>query len=188
MLKANHNNFFVHYGDIVMISECDSEACSPAWTTITLWSQVTNMGFGRSKVKGFPAMVPWRGRKAFLKVALEQHYTHAVAHKSGQNRITTCSSFAVLRLLSETKSINDNNKLSSSSPSISQANSPEGSHALILWIRIKFSFSFFLFSGRKMGQFFFIRILRVLLLFVGIELVVAGKMSWEKHFFFVLIN
>lgn len=87
MLKANHNNFFVHYGDIVMISECDSEACSPAWTTITLWSQVTNMGFGRSKVKDFPAMVPWRGRKAFLKAALEQH-THMLWHT---NQVKTAS-------------------------------------------------------------------------------------------------
>ncbi|KAH1113081.1 hypothetical protein AAZX31_04G228300 [Glycine max] len=102
------------------------------------------MGCGGSKVEDFPAVVLCRERKAFLKAASEQRYALAAAHvayfrslreigdalhKFAEQDLTTTttgSSSPVLTLPSETKSIN--NKLSSSSPSISHADSPNGSH------------------------------------------------------------
>ncbi|KAL2638257.1 hypothetical protein AAZV13_06G105100 [Glycine max] len=102
------------------------------------------MGCSGSKVEDFPAVVLCRERKAFLKAASEQRYALAAAHvayfhslseighalhKFAEQDLTTTtgSSSPVLTLPSETKSIN-NNKLSSSSPSISHADSPDGSH------------------------------------------------------------
>ena len=94
----------------------------------------TDMGCGGSKVEDFPAVVLCRERKAFLKAASEQRYALTTAHvayfhslseigdalhKFAEQDLTTTtgSSSPVLTLPSETKSIN-NNKLSSSSPSI----------------------------------------------------------------------
>jgi len=85
-----------------------------------------------------------RERRRFLKAASEQRYALAAAHVAYFHSLreigdalrkfaeqdltnTTGSSSPVLTLPSETKSIN-NHKLSSSSASISHADSPEGSH------------------------------------------------------------
>ncbi|XP_027904045.1 nitrate regulatory gene2 protein-like [Vigna unguiculata] len=101
------------------------------------------MGCGGSKVEDFPAVALCRERKRFLKAASEQRYALAAAHVAyfhslreigdalrqfaEQDLTTTGSSSPVLTLPSETKSVN-NNKLSSSSASISHVDSPEGSH------------------------------------------------------------
>ncbi|TKY74258.1 serine carboxypeptidase 2 [Spatholobus suberectus] len=103
------------------------------------------MGCGGSKVEDFPAVALCRQRKEFLKAASEQRYVLAAAHvayfhslreigdalrKFAEQDLTTGSSSPVLTLPNETKS--SKNKLSSSSPSISHADSPphspEGSH------------------------------------------------------------
>ncbi|KAL9313622.1 hypothetical protein ACSQ67_019074 [Phaseolus vulgaris] len=94
--------------------------------------------------RGLPAVALCRERKRFLKAASEQRYALAAAHVAYFHSLreigdalcqfaeqdltsTTGSSSPVLTLPSETKSIN-NHKLSSSSASISHADSPEGSH------------------------------------------------------------
>lgn len=110
---------------------------------LSLRSPVTDMGCGGSKVEDFPAVALCRERKRFLKAASEQRYALAAAHVAyfhslreigdalrqfaEQDLTTTGSSSPVLTLPSETKSVN-NNKLSSSSASISHVDSPEGSH------------------------------------------------------------